>query len=71
MGVNPFHDLVTALEDRQGEVDIHLEHVALRLPLIPDALELTGEVSMTIHFRALSDKEKTALSSKEVRRLQK
>ena len=71
MSTNPFHDLVAALEDRRGDFDIRLEHVTLRLPLIPQALELNGEVSMSIHFRSLSDKEKSALSSKEVRRLQK
>lgn len=68
---NPFHDLVAALEDRRGDIDIRLDHVTLHLPMIPQALELNGEVSMSIHFRSLSDKEKNALSSKEVRRLQK
>ncbi len=71
ISANPFHDLVAALENRRGDLDIRLEHVTVRLPLIPQALELNGEVSLSIHFRPLSDKEKIALSSKEVRRLQK
>jgi len=71
MGANPFHDLVEALADRQGEISLRLEHMMLRFPLLPEPIELNGEVNVSIHFRALSEKEKGALVSREVRRLQK
>ena len=71
LGSNPFHDLVEALADRQGEISLRLEHMTLRFPLLPEPIELNGDVSVSIHFRALSDKEKGVLVSREVRRLQK
>lgn len=66
---NFFNDLMTAVADRHGQLDIRLEHVALRLPLINESLELNGTISLTVHLRDLTDKEKQARAAKEVRLL--
>jgi|GEM_PF-3018951 len=71
IGPNPFVDMIEALADRQGEIDLRLEHLTLRLPLMPQAIEVNGAVSVSVHLRALTEKEKAARVAKEVRLLQK
>ncbi len=66
---NFFNDLMTAVADRHGQLDIRLEHVALRLPLINESVELNGTISLTVHLRDLTDKEKQARAAKEIRLL--
>lgn len=66
---NIFQDFVQAIADRHGEVDIRLEHLSLRLPLIRESLELNGTISVSVHMRELTDKEKQARVAKEVRTL--
>jgi hypothetical protein len=68
---NPFHELVEALADRHGEIELRLEHVTLRFPMIPEAIELNGDVSLSVHLRHLSEDEKSAITAKEVRRRSK
>jgi hypothetical protein len=63
-------DMVEALSDRQGELDIRLEHLSLRLPMIRETLELNGQISVSLHLRDLSDKEKAARAAKEIRLLE-
>ena len=67
---NLFHDMVEALAGRHGELDIRLEHLNLRLPLMNDSLELNGAITLSVHLRDLSDKEKAARVAKEVKALQ-
>lgn len=67
---NIFHDMVEALAGRHGELDIRLEHLNLRLPLMNDSLELNGGITLSVHLRDLSEKEKAARVAKEVRALQ-
>jgi hypothetical protein len=67
---NLFLDMVEALANRHGEVDIRLEHLNLRLPLMRESLELNGAITVSVHLRELSDKEKAARIAKEVRSLQ-
>jgi hypothetical protein len=67
---NLFMDMVEALSDRQGEVELRLEHLALRLPLMPEAIEINGQVTLSVHLRELSDKEKAAHAAKEIRLLE-
>ena len=64
---NLFQDLVQAIADRRGELDIRLEHLSLRLPLLRESVELNGTISVTMHVRDLTDKEKAARVAKEVR----
>jgi hypothetical protein len=66
---NLFADLVEAISDRHGELDIRLEHLSLKLPLIPDAIEVNGTITISAHMRDLTDKEKAARVSKEIRAL--
>jgi hypothetical protein len=67
---NIFHDMVEALAGRHGELDIRLEHLNLRLPLMKDSLELNGAITLSVHLRDLSEKEKAARVAKEVKALQ-
>ena len=69
-GSNFLLDMVEALSDRQGELDIRLEHLALRLPMMPESLELNGQITVSLHLRDLSDKEKAARAAKEIRLLE-
>lgn len=69
-GTNFILDLVEALSDRQGEVDVRLEHLSLRLPMIRESIEVNGQVSISVHLRDLSAKEKAARSAKEIRLLE-
>ena len=62
--------MVEALANRHGEVDIRLEHLNLRLPLMRESLELNGAITVSVHLRELSEKEKAARIAKEVRSLQ-
>lgn len=67
---NMLLDLVEALSDRRGELDIRLEHLSLRIPMVPESIELNGQVSVSLHLRDLSDKEKSARAAKEIRLLE-
>jgi hypothetical protein len=64
---NLFQDFVQAIADRHGEMDIRLDHVQLRLPLLRDSFELNGTISVTVHMRQLTDKEKQARAAHEIR----
>lgn len=66
---NLFLDLIEAISDRQGEMDIRLEHLTLKLPLVPETIEVNGTVTLTVHLRDLTEKEKAAHASKEIRAL--
>ncbi|HLM90865.1 MAG TPA: hypothetical protein VK424_02275 [Thermoplasmata archaeon] len=66
---NPLQEWMDALENRQGEVDLHLEHVALKLPWINEPVELNGRVSVSFHMRELTTKEREARAAKELRAL--
>jgi hypothetical protein len=68
---NLFQDFVQAIADRHGQLDIHLEHLSLRLPLLRENVELNGTISVSVHMRELTDKEKQAHVAKQVRSLSK
>jgi len=68
-GTNPLNDWMDALTNRHGQVDLHLEHVALKLPWISEPVELNGTVSVTFHMRELTPKEREARVAKEIRSL--
>jgi len=63
-------ELVEALSDRHGQIDLRLDHLALRLPMIRESIELNGQVSVSLHLRDLSDKEKSARAAREIRLLE-
>jgi hypothetical protein len=64
---NFFQDFVQAIADRHGEVDIRLDHIQLRLPLVRESIELNGTISVSVHVRQLTDKEKQARVARELR----
>ena len=64
---NPFVELVEALANRHGEVDVHLEHLTLRVPMIREPIELSGTVTVSVKFRELSDRERQAAISRELK----
>jgi hypothetical protein len=66
---NLFQDFVEAFSQRHGQVDIRLDHVSLRLPLLRENVELNGTISVSVHMRELTEKEKQARIAKEVRAL--
>ncbi|HTW55632.1 MAG TPA: hypothetical protein VMG36_04195 [Thermoplasmata archaeon] len=66
---NPFLDMMTALSNHHGQIDLHLDHVSLKLPFTGQTVELNGSVSVSVHLRELSDRERTAHAAREVRRL--
>jgi hypothetical protein len=66
---NPLHELLEAVADRRGELDIRLEHLSLKLPMIPESVELNGTITVSVHMRELTDREKEARVAKELRAL--
>jgi hypothetical protein len=66
---NPFLGLMEALSNRHGEMNIRLEHVTLRLPMVPEAFEVNGTLTVSVHLRELSEKERSAHAAKQVRSL--
>ena len=66
---NLFLDFVEAISDRHGQMDIRLEHLSLRLPLVRESIELNGTITVSVHLRDLTDKEKQARVQKEIRAL--
>jgi len=68
-GTNLFQDWMDALANHQGKVDLRMEHVSLKLPYIPESVELNGTVTISFHMRELTDKERDAHVAKEIRAL--
>jgi hypothetical protein len=68
-GTNLFQDWMDAINNQRGQLDLRLEHVQLKLPFIPDPVELNGTVTMSFHVRELSPREREASAAKEVRQL--
>lgn len=64
---NPFVGMIEALADRHGELTMRLEKVTLRIPLVPEPVELNGTLTVSMHLRHLSDQEKSARVAREVR----
>jgi hypothetical protein len=65
---NPLVELVEALSNRQGEVDIRLDRLAVRLPLVGQ-IEATGSLSLSVHLRPLSARELKAREGRQIRHL--
>ncbi|MGD0257559.1 MAG: hypothetical protein ABSB90_06735 [Thermoplasmata archaeon] len=66
---NPFQDWMNAMANQRGEVDLRLEGLSLRLPFMPQPIELNGTVSVSFHVRELTEKEREARAAKEIRLL--
>jgi len=68
---NLFLDLVEAIANRHGEIDLRLDHVSLKLPVIREQIEVNGSISISVHLRELTDKERTASAAREIRASQR
>ncbi len=68
-GANLFQDWMMAMANHQGKLDLRLEGVSLKLPYIPQPLEVNGTVSISFHLRDLTDRERDAHIDKEIRAL--
>jgi hypothetical protein len=66
---NPFQDWMSAMSNQRGEFDLRLEGVSLKLPFIPDPVEVSGLVTISFHMRELTEKERAARAAREVRLL--
>ncbi len=66
---NPLQEWMDALANRHGQVELRLEHVALKLPWISEPIELNGVVSVSFHLRELTVKEREARAAKEIKAL--
>lgn len=66
---NPFFDLVEALSNRHGQIDIRLENMALKLPFSGGAVELNGTMTVSVHLRELTERERSAHASRQVKAL--
>lgn len=54
-------EVLRALTDKQGQLDIRMRHVALDWKGTPLGLELNGTITVSVHMHDLNDKEKQAL----------
>ena len=68
---NPFQDWMSAVTNQRGELDLRLEGVSLKLPFLPQPIELNGTITVSFHVRELTEKEKEARAAREVRILGK
>ena len=63
---NLFEGLITALANKQSQVDLTFQRTTLRFPGTSFSIEINGTISMVVHMRELTDEEKTVLASKNV-----
>jgi len=63
---NPIVEIVEALSNRQGEVDVRLDRLAVRLPF-GGQVELSGSVSVSVHLRPLTERERKAREGRQIR----
>lgn len=68
---NAFLDLIEAIANRHGEIDLRLDHVSLKLPMIRENIEVNGAISVAVHLRELTEKERSARAAHEVRILER
>jgi hypothetical protein len=66
---NPFVDVMEALSNHHGQVDIRLERMSVKLPFVRESVEVSGTLSISVHLRELSEKERSAHVSREIRAL--
>jgi hypothetical protein len=61
--------MIDALTDKHSQLDLHLSNITLSLGDPRLAVRLSGDVSVSIHMRELTDDEKAAHSASTVARL--
>ncbi len=68
-GGNPFLDMIEALSNRHGQVDIHLDRMSLKFPFVKQPLEVNGTVTISVHLRDLTEKDRAAHVSRQLKTL--
>ncbi len=63
---NLFEGLITALANKQSQVDLTFSRTSLRFPGTAVGMEINGTISLVVHLRELTDEEKQVLASKNV-----
>jgi len=66
---NLFEGLITALANKQSQVDLTFVRTNVRFPGTAVGMELNGTISLVVHMRDLTDEEKQVLASKNVANL--
>jgi hypothetical protein len=62
-------DVIGALVDRQSQLDVRLEDLTVSMPGTRFALQLSGNLVVSVHMRELTKEEKNAHSAATVARL--
>jgi len=68
---NVFLDLIEAIANRHGEIDLRLDHVNLKFPMVREGIELNGAISISVHLRELGERERSARAAHEIRALER
>lgn len=63
---NIFEGLITALANKQSQLDLTFNRTSLRFPGTSVGMEINGTISLVVHMRELTDEEKQMLASKNV-----
>lgn len=63
---NLLEGLITALANKQSQVDLTFVRTNVRLPGTSVGMEINGTISLVVHMRELTDEEKQVLASKNV-----
>lgn len=66
---NLFEGLITALADKQSQVDLTFNKTSVRFPGTSVGMEINGVISLVVHMRELTDEEKQILAAKNVQNL--
>jgi hypothetical protein len=69
LATNMFHEFLTALDGKQGQLDIRLQNFSVRVPLLRESFEVSGNLTIVAHMRGMSDKERQAYIQKTLKDL--
>ena len=61
-----FEGLITALANKQSQVDLTFDRTNLRFPGTSIGMEINGTISLVVHMRELTEEERQILASKNV-----
>ncbi len=59
-------NVIDSMGDKYSQLDINFQKTTLKLPGIPQTLELNGTVTVTVHMRSLTEEEKRASADRNV-----
>jgi hypothetical protein len=62
-----FEGLIEALANKHSQLEIDFHKVGVRLPGAQLGMELNGQIALSIHMRELTDEEKDAFATRNVK----